>query len=169
MLVCELPNIALNCRSAGVWAHLPNLPRTNWKRSLRTKWRPTNVQERFRSKCAVRRSSIQIIPAQYWALFSTQSTTNLNMGVLMRRSGCWMSILFANQQMTVFQATNIQFQACPELSFWCTKLWPYGSMWGGGFGMLICQEHWWRMKWVLARLSHLLQRQCFGNWWLRKL
>ena len=31
-------------------------------------------------------------------------------------------------------------------------------------GMLICQEHWWRMKWVLERLSPRLQQQCFANW-----
>jgi hypothetical protein len=30
--------------------------------------------------------------------------------------------------------------------------------------MLICQEHWWRMKWVLERLSPRLQLQCFANW-----
>jgi len=87
----------------------------------------------------------------------------------MRRSGCGMSIVFANQQMTVFEATSIQFQACLELNFWCTRFGPSGSLWGDGFGMLICQEHWWRMKWVLERLSPRLQQQCFANWWLRKL
>jgi len=169
MLVCEIPNIAMNFRSTRVWAHLPNLPRSNWKRSLRTKRRPTKVQERFRSKWRMaRRSFIQILPIQYEALFSTQSTTNLNMSVLMRWSGCWMSILFANQQMTVFQARSIQFQACLELSFWRTRFGPSGSSWGDGCGMLICQEHWWRMKWVLERLSPWLQRQCSANWWLRK-
>jgi len=169
MLVCEIPNIAMNSRSAGVWAHLPNLPRSNWKRSLRMKWRPTKVQERFRSKWRMaRRSSIHIMPDQYWGLFSTQSTTNLNRSILMRRSGCWMSILFANQQMTVFQATSIQFQACLELSFWCTRFGPSGSSWGDGCGMLISQEHWWRMKWGLERLSPWLQREWFPNCWLRK-
>jgi len=75
MLVCEIPNIAMNSRSTRVWARLPNLPHSNWKRSLRTKRRPTKVQERFRSKWRMaRRSSIQIMPVQYWALFSTQST-----------------------------------------------------------------------------------------------
>jgi len=169
MYVCEISNITMNFRSAGVWAHLHNLLRGNHKRSLRTKRRPPKVQERFRSKWMAMRSSIHIIPAQYWARFSTQSTTNLNMSVLMTQSGCWMSILFANQQMTVFQATSIQFQACPELGFWRTRFRPYGSSWGDGFGMLIFQEHWWRMKWVLARLSPQLQRQCFANGWLRKL
>jgi len=115
MLVCEIPNITMNFRSARVSAHLPNLPRCNRKRSLRMKRRLTQVQERFRSKWMAKRSSIQIIAVQCWVLFSTQSTTNLNMSVLMRRSGCWMPILFANQQMTVFQATSIQFQAYLEL------------------------------------------------------
>jgi len=169
MLVCEIPNIAMNSRSAGVSSHLPNLPRSDWKRSLRTKRRRTKVRERFMSKWMVRRSSIQITPFQYWVLFPTQSTTNLNMSVLMRRSGCWIPILFANPQRTVFQATNIQFQACPELSIWRTRFGPFSSSWGDGFGMLICQEHWWRMKWVLERLSPRLQRQCFVNWRLRKL
>jgi len=167
MLVGEIPNIEMNFRSAGVWAHPPNLPQSNWKSSLRMKRRPTTVQERFRSKCRVaRRSSIQIIPVQYWALFST---TNLYMNVLTRLSGCWISILFTNQQMTVFQATSIQFHACLELSFSHTRFGPSGLSWGDGCGMLLCQEHWWWMKWDLERLSPLLQRQCFANWWLRKL
>jgi len=170
MLVCEIPNIAINFRRAGEWAHLANSPQSNWNRSLRKKWRPTKVQERFTSKWRmVRRFTIQIIPVQYWALFSTQSTTNLNTSVLMRQLGCWMPILFANHQMTVFQATSIQFQACLEQSLWHARFGPSGSSWGDGFGMLICQEHWWQMKWVLERLSPRLQRQCFANWWLRKL
>jgi len=94
-----------------------------------------------------------------------QSTTNLNM----RRSGCWMSILFADKQMTVFQGTNIPFQACREQSFWGTRFGPSGSSWGDGYTMLIYQEHRWRMKWILERLSPQLQWQCFANWWLRKL
>jgi len=169
MLVCEIPNIAMNFRSAGVWAHLPNLPRSNRKRSFSMKRKPTEVQERFRSKWMARRTSIQIIPVQYWILFSTQSTRNVNMSVLMRRSGCWMPIRFAKQQMTVLQARGIQFQAYPELSWWRTRFRLYGSSWEDKFEMLICQEHWWRMKWVLERLSPGLQRQCFANWWLRKL
>jgi len=160
----------MNFRSAGVWAHLPNWPRSNWKRSLRTKRRQTKVQERFRSKWRMARMSlIQILPVQSWAPFSTQSTTNLNTSVLMRRSGCWMRIRFTNQQMTVFQATNIQFQACRELSFWHTRSGPSGSLWGDEYGMLICQEHWWPMKWVLERLSPRLQQQCFANCCLRKV
>jgi len=170
MLVCEIPNIAMNFRSATVWAHLPNWPRSNWMRSLMTNRIRSKVQERFRSKWRMaKRSSIQIIPVQSWAPFSTQSTMNLNTSVLMRRSGRWMHIRFANQQMTVFQATNIQFQACRELSFWHTRCGPSGSSWGDGYGMLICQEHWWPMKWVLERLSPWLQQQCFANCWLRKL
>jgi len=170
MLVCEIPIIAMKFRRAGVLAHLPNLTRRHWKRSLRTKRIPTKMQQGFRNKWRMaRRSSIQKIPVQHWALFSTQSTTNLNLSVLMRQSGCWLSILFANQQMTMFQATSIQFQTCLELSFWRTRFGPSGSLRGDGFWMLICQEHWWRMKWVVERLSPWLQRQCFVNWWLRKL
>jgi len=170
MVVCEIPNITMNFRSTGVWAHLPNWPRSNWKRSLRTKRGPTKVQERFSRKWRrARRSSIQMIPVQSKAQFSTQSTTNLNTSVLMSRSGCWIPIRFASQTMTVFQATNITFQACRELSFWRTRCGPSGPLWGDGFGMLICQEHWWRMKWVLGRLSPRLQQQCFANWWPRKL
>jgi len=147
MLVCEIPNIVMNSRSAGVWAHLPSLTRSNQKRSLSRRRRPTKEQERFRSKWRMaRRSSIHIIPFQYWALFSSQWTMNLNMSVLMRRSGCWIPILFANQQRTVFQATNIQFQACLELSFWRTRFGPSGTSCGNGFGMLTCQEHWWQRK-----------------------
>jgi len=114
------------------------------------------------------RSLMYIITAQHWALFSTQSTMNLNMSVLMRRSGCWIPILFTNQQMTMFQATGIQFQACPELSFWRTWLGLSGSLWGDGFGMLIFQEHCSQIKWLLEILSPPLQRQCFANWWLRR-
>jgi len=76
MLVCEISNIAMNFWSAGVWAHLPNLPKGNWMRSLRMKRWPTKVEERFRSKRMARRTSIQIIPVQYSILFSKQSTTN---------------------------------------------------------------------------------------------
>jgi hypothetical protein len=41
---------------------------------------------------------------------------------------------------------------------------PSGLSCEGGFGMLICCEHWWQMKWVLERLSPWFQWQCFGNW-----
>jgi len=106
-------------------------------------WKVLNrVQER-RERRMVRKSSIRQIPAQYWIRFSVQSTTNLNTSVLMRQSGCWMIILFVNQQVTVFQATNIQFQACPELHFWRTRFGLSGSSWGDGFGMPTCQVHWW--------------------------
>jgi len=160
----------MNFRSAGTWAHLPSSHRSNWKSSLRTNRTQTNVQERFRSKWRmVRRSSIQQIPTLYLIRFSVQSTTNLNTSVLRRQSGCWMLILFVNHRMTTFQATNIRFQACPELSSWRTRFGPSGSLWGDGFGMLTCQEHWWRMKWVLERLSPWLQLQWFANWWLRKM
>jgi len=50
MLVCEIPNITMNFRSARVQANLPNLPRSNWKRLLGTKWRLTTVEGRFRRK-----------------------------------------------------------------------------------------------------------------------
>jgi hypothetical protein len=34
---------------------------------------------------------------------------------------------------------------------------------GATLGMLICQEHWWQMIWVLERLSRRLQQQFFAN------
>jgi len=154
----------MNSRRAGMWAHLPSLHPSNWKWSLRMKTSQTKVQGRFSSKWRrVTRSSMQQISALYGILSSVQSTTNLTTSVLMRQSGCWKSILFGNRQMTVFQATSIRFQACPELIFWCTVFWAYGLSWGGGFGMLICQEHCWRMKWVFERLSPRLQRQWYAN------
>jgi len=133
MLVCEIPIITMNFSSAGVWAHLPNLPQSNWKGSLRTKRRPTKEQERFTSKWMVRSTLIQIMPVQYQILISTQSTTNLNMSVLIRWSGCWMPIRFINQKMTMFPATTIEFQACPERSFWHIRLGPYCWLWEDGF------------------------------------
>jgi len=168
MLVCEIPTITMNFRRTGVWAHLPNLPPSNRQRSLRTKTRPTKVQERCRFKWRmVRRTSIQIKPVQYWSQFSTQWTTNLNKSVLMTWSSCWMSIRFANQQMAVFLATSIQFQTCLTRSVWSSRFGVCGSSWGDGCGMLISQENKWRMKWVLQRLSPRLQRQCTTNLWLR--
>jgi hypothetical protein len=75
-----------------------------------------------------------------------------------------MHILFTNQWMTVFLATSSQFQAYLELAFSCTRFGPAGELSGDGFEMLIYQEHWWWMKWVLERLSAQLQWQCFANW-----
>jgi len=129
-----------------VWAYQPNLPRSDWNRSFRAKRRPTKVQKSFRSKWMASMSLIQIIPVQYWALFSQQSMKNLNMSVLLRRSGCWMRIQFGIQQMTVFQATSIHFQACPEQSFWRTTFWRSGSLWEGVFVILIWQQSWLQMK-----------------------
>ena len=128
MLVFEIPNIAMNFSSAGVWANQPNIPLLNRKRSLRMTRRPTKGQERFWSKWMVRRSAIQIIPVQYRALFWTQWTTTMNTSVLRRRSGCWMPIRFTNHQMIVFQATSIQFLAWQEQSFWLTRFGLYGSL-----------------------------------------
>jgi len=34
-------------------------------------------------------------------------------------------------------------------------------------GSQICQEHWWQMKWVLARRLAQWQRQWYANCWLR--
>jgi len=105
----------MSFRSTGIWAHLPCLHPSNWKRLLRMKRTRTKVQWRFRSKWRmVRSSSIQRIWAQCWIRFSVQSTTNFKTSVLMRQSGSSMLILFFNQQMTGFQATSIWFQACPE-------------------------------------------------------
>jgi len=146
-LLSEIPNIETNFRIAEIIAYLPSLHPSNWKSSLRMKRTLTQVQRRFRSKWRmVRRSSIPKIQTQYSIRFSIQSTTNLNASFLMKQSGCWMCILFTNHQMTVFQAASIQFQACLELSFWRTRFGTSGLSWGDGFGMLICQEHWWLMK-----------------------
>jgi len=154
----------ISSRSARECADLPSLNQSNQKKSLKTNRTERQVQRRFRCKWwMVRRSSIKPIPAQFWILFRRPWTTNLNMSVLMRQWGCWMLILFINEQMTVFQATCIQFQACPELSVWCNRFGPSRSSWGGGFWRLICQQHWWRMKKVLERLPPQLQRQCFAN------
>jgi len=90
-------------------------------------------------------------------------TTNLKVIVLLRLSACWMAIWFVDQPMTVFQATSIPCQACPERIFLCTRFGPYGSLWGGGFGILICKEHWWQIKWVLARLSPQWQQKWYAN------
>jgi len=137
MLVCEIPNIAMNFRCTGVWAHLPFFPRSNWKRLFRTKGRPTKVLERFRSKQMVRTSSIQLIPVQYWVLFWTPAGKNLNRSVLIRPSAYWMPIQICNQQMSVFHAASIQFQACPSRSFCRTRFGQYSSLCGGGFGIMI--------------------------------
>ena len=154
LLLSEIPNIGMNFRTAGIWAYLPSLHPRDWKRSLRMKRTRTNVQGSFRSKWRmVRRFLIQKIKAQYWIRFSIQSTTNLNISVLMKQSGWWMRVLFANHQITVLQAASIQWQTCLESSFWHTRFGPSGSSWGDGFGILICQKHWWRMEWVLERLS----------------
>ena len=169
MLVCEIPNIVMQFWSAIVWADQLNLPWSNWQRSLRMRRRPTKVQEGFRCKWRARRSSIQIIPVQNWPLFSILPKMNLNMSVLIRWSGCWMPILFINQQMTLFQATRIQFQACPEPNVRHTRSGPFGWLWEGGFGILICQGQRWWMKWVLTRLSPQWQHRWYANCWRRKL
>jgi len=170
LLLCEIPNIEMKFRSTRIWAYLPTVYQSNWKRSFRTKRSRTKVQRRFRRMWwMLRRSSIQKIQAHYWIRLTIKSTMNLNTSVLMKDPGSWMWVLFSNQQMTVFQAASIQFQACLELSFWRTRFRPSGSSWGDRFGMQICQDHWWRMKWVLEKLSPRLQQQCVANWWLRKL
>jgi len=155
LLLSEIPNNEINFRSARIWAYLPSLHPSNGTRSFRMKWKQTKVQRRLTSKWKmVWRLSIQKIQAEYGILFSMQSTTHLNTSLLMKQPGCWMRILCANHQMSVIRATSIQFQACPELSFWQTKFGPSGSSWGDGFRMLICQEHWWRMKLVLDSVSN---------------
>jgi len=169
MVVCEIPTIAMNSRSAGVWAHQPNLAYCNYKRSFAMKWRPTKVQERFRSKWMVKRTSIQKIQVQYWILFSIPSTVNLNISVLMSQLDCWMHIQVTIQWMTVFKARNIPFQAGQEWRFRRNRFGPFGSLWGGEFGILICQERGWQMKWLLARLSPQWQWQWYGNCWFKKL
>jgi hypothetical protein len=70
-----------------------------------------------------------------------------------------MPIEVAIQWMTVFEASNIQFQACQEQHFWHTRFQPDGSLWGDEFLVLICQEHVWQIKWVLATGSPQWQQQ----------
>jgi len=164
-LLCEIPNIEMNFRTAEIWAYLPSLHTRNCKGSLRMKRTPTKVQRTFKTKWRmVTRSSSENIQTQYWIRFTLQSTTKLNTSVLLKQSGCWMHILFTNHQMTVFQSASIQIQACSESSFLRTRFWSSGSLWGDRFGMLICQELLWRMKSVLERRSPRLQQQCFANW-----
>ena len=149
MLVCEITNITMNCRSAIVWAHQPHLPWSHGKRSLRMKWRPTKLQRRLRSKWKVRRSLIQMIPVQDWVLFSTQWTMDFNMRVLMRVSGFWMLFRFTNWSRIEFLVRKIFLRACLEPRFWRTWFWQYGSFWVDRFRIPIWQELWWQMKWAL--------------------
>jgi len=57
----------------------------------------------------------------------------------------------------------------PGTKFLAHQVWAIWFIVRRWFGMLICQEHWWRMKWVLERLSPRLLRQCFANCSPRKL
>jgi len=148
MIVCEIPNITMNFRSIGVWAHQPKLPWSNWQQSLRMNRRLTNEQGSLRNKRKVRRSAIQIIPVQYWALFATQSTTTLDMGVETHWRGVWILVWFANWSMTKLLGTCIHFRACLALGFWHTWFGQYGSLWADGFAIKICQECWWQMQWA---------------------
>lgn len=77
----------------------------------------------------------------------------LELGVLMRQSGCWLYILFANDQMTMSPATSIQFHAGPWLCVCQTRFGTSSSSWGDGFWMRICQLHWRWLKLALERLS----------------
>jgi len=77
LLFCEIPTIEMNFRSAGIWAYLPSLHLSNWKWSLGAKRTRTKVKGMFSSKWRmVKRSSIQILHAQYWTQLSIQPTTN---------------------------------------------------------------------------------------------
>jgi len=160
----------MSVRSGRIWTNPHSIHRSNWKWILRTKRTQRKVQERFRSMWRmVRRSLIQQIQAEYWIRFSIQTTTNLNTSVWIWHLGRWMLILFVNQQITGLQATQIQIQACLEPKFRCPGFGYYGSLWTDLFEKLICQEHRWRMKWVLAGPTPRLQWQWFANWWLRTL
>jgi len=149
--VCEIPNITMNFISAGVWAKQPNVVQSKWRRSLRMKRRLTNVHGRFRSKWMARRPLTQLSPVQHWALFSSQSKMNLNRFVLVRWLSFGMPIWLANWSTTKSLATCIQFEAYPEPRFWCARFGQYGSLWEDAFGIHICQERWWQLKWASGR------------------
>ena len=163
MHVYEILNIALSITSARVWAHRPSMPWGIWKTVFRMNRKQIKMQGRFRSKLMGRRSSNLIIPAWYWPLFSIQSLTNGNSSVRIKWSGSWMAVRFANWLCTVILAISIQFQAYLEPSFWNSRSRQNGSLWGDGFGMQICQEHWWQMKWPLRRCLTLWQRLGYAN------
>jgi len=67
-----------------------------------------------------------------------RQNNELNTSDLMRYSRCWMPVLFADYQMTVFLATYMSFQVCPGLSICRTSFGPSGWLWGLGNEMLIC-------------------------------
>jgi len=160
----------MNFRSTGVWAHPLCLLGNNWKRLLRAKKTTPILQGRFRSKCSiVWMSLIQIIPVQQWIFFSILSTVNLNKSVLMMWSGCAIAVRFANHNLSKSMAISIQSHTCRESTCWHTRFGWHGSVWGDGFGIRICQEHWWQKKWVLARLSHQGQQLWYEKYWVRWL
>jgi len=170
LLVCDIPKAAKNLSIARVWSLLSSLHQSNWKRSLRLKRQQRKVPGWFESKWRmVRRSLIQIIAVQYWIIFSIQSTTNLHTRGWFSQSGSWMAVWIANHKLTNSLESTIQFEAYLEQIFWCSKFGRCGSLWGDEFGIWICQECWWQMKQVLARLLSQWQQQWYANCWLRRL
>ena len=57
----------------------------------------------------------------------------------------------------------------PGSKFLAHQVWAIWFIVRRCFGMVISQEHWWRMTWVLERLSPGLLWQCFANCSPRKL
>jgi hypothetical protein len=58
---------------------------------------------------------------------------------------------------------NYSIPSLPGTKFLAHQVWAIWFITGDGFGNLICQEHWLRMKWVFETLSLWLQPQCSAN------
>jgi len=137
---------------------------------LMTRGNQTMVQWRLRSECRMAsRFRIPIIAVQYWILIEIEFTTHMNYSVLMRLSVSRIPIWYTNCQLTNSLATSFQFQDCREPCVWPTRFGQCSSVWGDGFGILIDQECWWRMKCILAIRLPQWQRLWYFNSWLRKV
>jgi len=128
------------------------------------------VQWRLRSKCRnMRRFSIKIFTVQDSIHYSIQWTMNLNTTILRKQSGCWMSVTFANWKLTESQGMCNQFQVYLVLRFCCSMFGQHSSLCGDAFGIQICLECWWQIKWVLARHLPQWQQLWYTKCWLKRL
>jgi len=110
------------------------------------------VHGRSMSKWMASRSLIQKIAVWYVTLFLIHSTTKLNLNGLIWWLSCWMPIWYANQKMTAFLRTRIEFQGSLEQYFLFTRSEQNCLWWGDGFGIQICQEGRWQTKLVLGKI-----------------
>jgi hypothetical protein len=111
LLACEIHSIAMNFKSTGTVAHLSKLHQCYCKTELTTKMTQTKLRGIFRNTGRMmRRSSIGKIHVPYWIWFAIHNTTNFIPHVMVRQWASCMLTQFANQQMTLFQTTCIQFQ-----------------------------------------------------------